>query len=63
MMLAEGDSGAFYIKALPFFYPNPRNQVATFIGINDYMRVDIRPAQHQNPGGVQKGHGGLFIMD
>ncbi len=42
MMLAEGDSGAFYIKAMPFFTQTLETKLPTFIGVNDYMRVDIR---------------------
>lgn len=42
LMLASGDSGAFYINASPFFTQTLETELPKFIKPDDFMRVDIK---------------------
>lgn len=42
LLLSQGDSAAFYIKANPFFTQTLETELPRFIQPDDYMRVDIR---------------------
>lgn len=42
LMLSQGDSAAFYIKAQPFFTQTLETELPKFIDPKDLMRVDIR---------------------
>jgi len=42
LMLASGDSGAFYINASPFFTKTLETELPKFINPDDFMRVDIK---------------------
>ncbi len=42
MMLSQGDSATFYIKAQPFFAQTLETELPKFIQPDDYMRIDIR---------------------
>ena len=46
-MLTVGDSGAFYIKAKPFFEQTLEVGMPRFIGPDDYMRVDMTLLERQ----------------
>jgi FKBP-type peptidyl-prolyl cis-trans isomerase len=47
LMLAQGDSASFYIKAEPFFLKTLEASLPKFIKPNDFMRVDIKMLQIQ----------------
>lgn len=42
LMLSQGDSAAFYIKAQPFFAQTLETELPKFFNPDDYMRVDVR---------------------
>lgn len=54
LMLSQGDSAAFYIKAQPFFAQTLETELPKFIQPEDYMRVDVRMVEVKSDEEFQK---------
>ncbi|HPD95881.1 MAG TPA: FKBP-type peptidyl-prolyl cis-trans isomerase [Tenuifilaceae bacterium] len=53
-MLAQGDSGTFYLKAKPFFEKTLESNLPNFIKPNDFIRIDIKMLEIKTQDEFQK---------
>ncbi|MGE0078179.1 MAG: FKBP-type peptidyl-prolyl cis-trans isomerase [Bacteroidales bacterium] len=54
LMLSQGDSAAFYIKAQSFFTQTLETELPKFINPDDFMRVDVKMLEIKTPEAFQQ---------